>query len=249
MPKIDDPDSIPDDIYFDDTSNSSFCPESNSCDTNTTPHHNDTANQNDDATQDELDDSSLAPPSNSPTDSQPHPSAKRDRVELYCPLEGQYYSSEVTEVHDDGACVIEYDDADVETLNISKEMWRYKPNNTFHSNAGTFERTLQSPEGSFLKETLTVFGNRPFMLHHAQGFEQFPLVKTYRREEKSFTKTVKRIPRHSAPRNANIIWSHTIYRIKAEDDLFLQLKARIAPQGNKDTIKNDMKTHCYRCPP
>lgn len=76
------------------------------------------------------------------------------------------------------------------------------------------------------------------MLDLAQVFEGFPLVLSYPREEKSITKAVKRIPRNSAPRDSNIIFSHEIYRIKAEDDLLLQLKARVTLYGNE---KNDQE--------
>lgn len=92
-------------------------------------------------------------------------------------------------------------------------------------------------------------GNRPFMLHHAQVFDQFAVVNAYVTEEAKFLQNVKRIPRSSLPKNANVVSSHTVYRIKMEDDDSLLLKARIAPHGNEDSDTDNLKSDCCMYPP
>lgn len=87
------------------------------------------------------------------------------------------------------------------------------------------------------------------MRHHAEGYQQPVLFKAYQEEELEFLKTVSVIPRSSLPRNANVISSHTIYKIKITDDDGLKLKARIAPHGNEDSIKEDLKSDCNMCSP
>lgn len=145
-------------------------------------------------------------------------------------------------MHDDGNRVIVYDDADIEKLNISDEVWRYESSNALNANASLFSRTLPSNGKAVVKELMAAFGNKPFLLHHAQGFEQFVLVNAYRRKEEQFFKTAKRVPRHLVPNGSNVISSHVLYRVKINDDSSLQLKARIAPHGNEDPFKDEVKS-------
>lgn len=48
---------------------------------------------------------------------------------------------------------------------------------------------------------------------------------------------------------ANIIGSHTLYKVKQNDDGSLKLKARIAPHGNEDDLKDVLNKDCSTCPP
>lgn len=48
---------------------------------------------------------------------------------------------------------------------------------------------------------------------------------------------------------ANVIYSHSVYKIKLEDDNKLLLKARIAPHGNEDSMKGQIRTDCSSCSP
>ena len=73
-------------------------------------------------------------------------------------------------------------------------------------------------EPTVLKEMQHYFGNKSFLKFQAQGFDQYPLTKAYQKDEESFIKTVKSIPINEVPANANVINSHTIYKIKTLDD-------------------------------
>lgn len=99
-----------------------------------------------------------------------------DHIEVFWPADNAYYPGIVAEIQDDGRHVILYDDADVEIINLANEQWRYA--NTALAHVGRFV-TLPSNEQRVLAELMKTFGNKPFMFHHAQGFEQSPLVKAY----------------------------------------------------------------------
>lgn len=64
------------------------------------------------------------------------------------------------------------------------------------ANTGT---SLQSDHSDVLNSILEAFGNKMFLLGHAQGFPQHPLFISYQREEKSFLKTIPRIHISSVP--------------------------------------------------
>lgn len=96
---------------------------------------------------------------------------------------------------------------------------------------------------------MNMFGNKSFLRHQAQAFGQFPFVNAYQAEENEFLKNVQIINRQDVPRDANIISSHTIYKIKLNDDSSLKLKARIAPHGNEDCENDIMKSDCCMCSP
>ena len=106
---------------------------------------------------------------------------------------------------------------------------------------------MQSTEQKLLVSMMSYFGNKSFLKHHAQGFEQYPLFNSYKQEEDSFLKTVKIIPSSQLPSGANIINSHTICKVKQNDDGSLKLKARIAPHGNEDDLKDFLDKDCATC--
>lgn len=93
------------------------------------------------------------------------------------------------------------------------------------------------------------FGNKQFMRFQAQGFEQYPLRNAYEKEEGEFYKTIKVVPISELPTDANIVNSHVLYKVKHNDDQSLKLKARIAPHGNEDDIRNTLTKDCASCPP
>lgn len=76
------------------------------------------------------------------------------------------------------------------------------------------------------------------MQHQAQAFEQFTLVKANLNVQSDFLKTVTIDPKHLVPGDANIIGRHFVNRIKMNGEKSLMLKARIAPHGNEDDLKN-----------
>lgn len=60
---------------------------------------------------------------------------------------------------------------------------------------------------------------------------------------------MKLVPISKIPLNANEIASHTIYKIKVNDDQEYELNARIAPHGNEDFLKLELSTDCSVCTP
>ncbi len=171
-----------------------------------------------------------------------------DRIQVFWPLDNRYYTGTVSKIGRLGKVNVTYDDGEKETLKLENETWKYDSNDASCSNANIMPR-LQSNTKEVLQQIMRDLGNRSFLLHHASGYDQFPLVKAYKEEEEEFLKTVKRIPRKKVPRNANIIGSHTIYKLKRNDDESLKLKARIAPHGNEDSDTELLRTDCNMCSP
>lgn len=48
-----------------------------------------------------------------------------DIIELYCPLDNQYYPGTIASVNEDGHHVLTYAEGDDETSNMDKETWRF----------------------------------------------------------------------------------------------------------------------------
>ena len=111
------------------------------------------------------------------------------------------------------------------------------------------EQTIIDSEPQELERMCEYFGNKPFLRFQAQGFEQCVLSKAYKAEEDEFIKTVEIVPKDKVPQNANIIKSHAIYKIKTNDDSSMKLKARIAPHGNEDSMRDELTTDCATCSP
>lgn len=169
-----------------------------------------------------------------------------DRIEVYWPLDDKFYPGEVRKITRGGKYTVVYDDNEKEKIDIDKERWRFAAPLTA---ASSIPMTLKSSEQELLQSMMKVLGQRPFLLHHAQGFDQSAMVKAYRLEEEQYLRTVKVIPRPQVPADANIIGSHTVYKIKTKDDDSLKLKGRIAPHGNEDSDTIHLRTTCVMCPP
>ena len=81
------------------------------------------------------------------------------------------------------------------------------------------------------------FGNKPFLKHHAQGFDQYPLANAYNEGEETFLKTVSPVTHDEVLPNSNIINRHTLYKVKTNENGSLRLKERTAPHGNEDDMR------------
>lgn len=168
-----------------------------------------------------------------------------DRIDVFWPLDNQYYSGIVSSYDDDGKATINYDDSEIETLDMSKETWKLSA----ASSALSMKIDSNTLEQQVLKLYQSLFQNKTFMRHQAQSLEQFPIINAYKAEEETFLKTVTTVPIKTLPQDANIIGSHTIYKVKMNDDKTLKLKARIAPHGNEDDLKHLLTKDCAICPP
>lgn len=107
---------------------------------------------------------------------------------------------------------------------------------------------MKSTEQEVLTSFVDTFGHKDFMKFQAPGLPSFPLSNAYEKEEESFKDTVEAIPISQVPDNANVITSHVIYKVKTNDDGSFKMKARIAPHGNKDLDRNQLKTDSAVCP-
>eukprot|EP00178_Gracilaria_changii_P001336 TRINITY_DN1187_c0_g1_i1.p1 TRINITY_DN1187_c0_g1~~TRINITY_DN1187_c0_g1_i1.p1 ORF type:complete len:639 (-),score=88.06 TRINITY_DN1187_c0_g1_i1:5196-7112(-) len=196
-------------------------------------------------------------------------------IEVYWPLDDAYYPGTVSRFTSrTGMHTIRYDDGAKEVLDLKKETWRYAetPSSTApHEDASPTALTtepaseaqpLQSSEvqltpGQDLErieqQTVSLFydvlGSKEFMLHESHGLPHFVTQNAYNKEQHAFMKTVRQIPVDAVPEDANVIHSHVFYKIKKCDDGSFVLKARIAPHGNEDRDKAQLKTDSASCPP
>lgn len=103
---------------------------------------------------------------------------------------------------------------------------------------------MQSKEPEILQSMVLHFGNKQFLRHQAQGFEQFPLHVFYDKGEAELLKTVEVILVDQVPSTTNVVNSHVIYRFKTDDDKSLLLKGGIAPHGNEEDLNNILSKDC-----
>lgn len=86
------------------------------------------------------------------------------------------------------------------------------------------------------------------MKHEGQGFEQYPLIKAYEKEENAVRKICKHILKMDVLATANIIDSHTIYKVEQENN-----RNRISNLGllmaTKMISKMFSPTYCSTCSP
>lgn len=100
-----------------------------------------------------------------------------------------------------------------------------------------------------IEKMCSYFGNKIFIRSKAQGFPNFPLVRFYNKEEHDSKKTMKCVQIGNIIKEANVIKSQVVYQLKHEDDKTFKLKVRIAPHGNEDTFKNDLRNDVSMCGP
>lgn len=96
---------------------------------------------------------------------------------------------------------------------MNNETWNKLESSSAEIKMSQPQTDISSTENTVLAKMKTHFGNKVFLRHHAQGFDQFPLTNAYRNEEESFLKTVKQVVKQYVPEKANIISSHTIYKV------------------------------------
>lgn len=75
------------------------------------------------------------------------------------------------------------------------------------------------------------------------------MTKEYKSEEDRLTKEVTVLHASKVPQTANIISSKTLYKIKVGENGELELKARIDPHGNEDSLKQQFRYDCSPCAP
>lgn len=74
------------------------------------------------------------------------------------------------------------------------------------------------------------------------------MENAYLKEEESFEKQVDEVHDIKVPKNANVITSQVLYKVKELDDGSKIVKARIAPHGSKDKEKDGLTSSSAVCP-
>lgn len=126
-------------------------------------------------------------------------------------------------MHRDCYVTVNYDDNEGDHLNPLMKNWHFESGDqtTSASTSQAMNDWNDAPrvldvEPNGLKLLKEHFGNKSFMNHQAQGFEQYTLNKSYKAEKTSFLETVKCVPHCEEPRDANIKNSHILYKISDE---------------------------------
>lgn len=122
----------------------------------------------------------------------------------------KYYPGEVTDITKHRNHVIVYGEADLETIDLENETWRFEY--ALGASTGNCDKTLPSSEQPVLREMLSRLRNKSILPHHAQRFKKCPLTRAYAVEEDSLLKTVKRVKRKTVRTSANVssnMWSNS----------------------------------------
>lgn len=170
-----------------------------------------------------------------------------DKIEVFWPLDNEYFPGVIAE-EQNGSQTVVYDDGGIETLDFGRETWCYASSAKLLSICASSIK-LNSDAPMVLSSMFNFFGNKPFLRHQAQAFPAYILLNAYMTEECDFRKVVKETPLVEIPHKSNIIASHTIYKIKVNDDQSLKRKARIAPHGNEGSLRFSLRSDCSMCPP
>ena len=168
---------------------------------------------------------------------------------MFWPEDDIYYPEVIESEAEDGRLNFAYDDGEKECLDMKKETWNLLEASSANAELFSSEKRMYSTENAVLSKMQDHFGNKPFLRHHSKGFDQFPLVTSFKTEEETFLRTVKQVAKKDVLAGANIIGSHTIYKMKQNDDGSLKLKARIASHGNEDDLKSELHIDCSTCSP
>lgn len=87
------------------------------------------------------------------------------------------------------------------------------------------------------------------MRYKAQELPSCALSNSYDDEDTAFKKTGRTVSLNQIPSQGNGRGSQVIYKMKVNDDKSIKMKARIAPRGNEDYYKSEMKSDCSMCSP
>ena len=85
------------------------------------------------------------------------------------------------------------------------------------------------------------------MLNDSEWLPPHSVKSSYCEEETNFMKTVREVSFNQVTKVSNIITSHVIYKVKANDDGSLKINARIVPHVNKVKDRDLLKTDSAQC--
>lgn len=94
---------------------------------------------------------------------------------------------------------------------------------------------LISDEQRILKKIYLATGGAQLSRNKMECAPQWVLDKAVKEElENSWKDAFLEVSERSIPKNANVISSHVVYKVKCEENNLMRMKARLCPHGNRD---------------
>jgi len=104
--------------------------------------------------------------------------------------------------------------------------------------------TLESSEQHILSQIKEVYGYDPVTKSKLKFVPSWVLDAAEAKEKENYMESIRVVDRKNIPRNANVISSHFFFKLKkidGEGDK-LELKCRCVPHGNRDKIKQELRS-------
>ena len=102
--------------------------------------------------------------------------------------------------------------------------------------------TLQRDLSKELDDIYEVIGSKQVTATQLSFAPPFVLQQALKQEHDSnWIGAYDEVPEREIPRNANIITSHVVYKVKTDEDGQRKMKARIVPHGNHDNEKDNVR--------
>ena len=114
---------------------------------------------------------------------------------MYWPENDQYHPGMIHSAASDGRLNVQYDDGEKECLDLNTQTWKFPSASSVNSAQHPTVTELSSTESIVLAVMAKHFGNKSFMKHQAQGFDHFRLFNAHKREQGTFLKPVRPVPR------------------------------------------------------
>ena len=102
--------------------------------------------------------------------------------------------------------------------------------------------SLKTDKHHVMSTIYETIGSKQVTARHLDFAPSWVLDEAFRKEHDSSWKgAYKEIPKCQVPRSANVITSHTVYKVKTQEDGSKDMKARIVPHGNRDNEKDNIR--------
>lgn len=114
--------------------------------------------------------------------------------------------------------------------------------NTVQEEAAADCKILQSDKVHILDEIHNVIGSQQVSVSKLAFAPPWIIEQAFDKEHQSnWSDAYQTVPEKDVLRNANIITSHVVYKIKTDEQGDRELKARIVPHGNRDVEKESIR--------
>jgi len=102
---------------------------------------------------------------------------------------------------------------------------------------------LQSCEQTILQRIKSIYGYDAVTKSKLQFVPSWVLEKAEEKEKSNYKESIEVVDRRDVPRSANIISSHFFFKLKEGDEPGqLALKCRCVPHGNRDKVKEELRS-------